>query len=67
MWELAVTKLELLEQAEGAGFSPALIAQYVYDAPGENGVHVDVRVAEQLGRYPYTLEWQVAHSVETPR
>ena len=52
---------------KGAGFAPTLIAEYVHYAPQELGVRDDVGVAEQLGRYPSTLEWQVAHSVETPR
>jgi len=52
---------------EGAGFTPTLIAEYVYAAPEELGVGADVRVTEYLGRYPDALEWQVAHRVDTPK
>ena len=52
---------------KGAGFAPTLIAEYVHYAPQELGVRADVGVTEYLGRYPYALEWQVAHSDETPK
>jgi hypothetical protein len=51
----------------GGIFTPTLIAEYVHDAPEELGVGADIRVTEYLGRYPDALEWQVAHSVDTPK